>query len=351
MANDQAHNTATDDPDERATPDVTAVVAAVVASDLDTFAPQSGFSISGTLVKGNVLTVTKAGGGFGTKPGGEKPVYAAMWEDGHDSKDASDLSRDTGLTVTGDSGATVQGDFTTPGGVNALEYVYDGSTGAGQIQFFYTSTGKEIWFSKRQLDFDEDTQPATGDKAWRLWSGSVGNHNLYFDTGGKFTAERTDGSFHNEGHRFSAIKDRWGREKCRLLQGDLDVENAKAWWIMDGVEIETPNFYSQRTIAGSGNSSDRIGLYNFFVSAQEQTATNDIPAGSKAWNAMLYMDDSWCHAVLTDSATFSDESAQEVQPIDAWADGTVAIVFRPYAGLNHLHIVDSNYNSFYVGER
>jgi hypothetical protein len=62
MANDQAHNTATTEPLDRATPDVTAVVAAVVAAS-DSIPAIS--SISGTLTNGSSITLV--GSNFGSK--------------------------------------------------------------------------------------------------------------------------------------------------------------------------------------------------------------------------------------------------------------------------------------------
>jgi hypothetical protein len=346
MPNNQQHDTRTTNPANRVAQAVGLSVAEVASG---AFAAQPGFSVSGTFDQGGEVVISKSGGGFGLKPNGEKAVYVALWEDGHDSRAASALSRDPALTISGGSNTVIQSAVVPEGGANALEYTYQGVTGAGDVQFSYVSTGKELWFAKRRTDFDETDVPANGEKLWRLWSESFGNHNLYFDCLPKITVERTDGNPLTDGFRWSDIKNRWGSEKCRLLQSDLDMQNGKAWWAMDGVLKESQPFYTQRTIDGSGNSSDRVGFYNLFVGPQEQTATLDVPAGKKRYMGMLYFDDSWCHAVFTDSPTFNDASPQEVQPILNWADDLVKIHCRPRNGLNHLHIVDANYSSFYVG--
>lgn len=320
------------------------------------FVAQAGYNVIGDFSQlGNEITITKEGGGFGTKPGGEKPVYVALWEDGYDSHNPDpDLSRDPSLSISGATNRReiVEG-FSPKTGGNSSEYTTADVSSAGHVQFTYTSTGREVMFAKRRTGFDQNDVPASGQKEWRIWAVSAGgNHNVYWDTGngGKITTEFLDSQGtivdNLSNHRWDATKDTWADEKIVLKQSSgLDVSDAETWWYLKGFEAYSGTFISRTT--------DRPEFLNVWVGPQDQKTApeNDIPEGEKWWLGLLYFDDSFCHAVLTDSATFADSGVvQEVQPIKGWVDDQVKIHLRRREGLNHLHIINSNYDSFYVGE-
>ena len=321
------------------------------------FNAQPGYTVTGDFSQlGNEITIEKDGGGFGTKPGGEKALYVALWEDGHDVRGPDpSLSRVGDMSNIGGTGRhEIQSEVVPEGGVNALQHNFEGSTSSGLIQFIYSSTGKELWFNRRRTNWDFTEITADGMKIWRLWHEGTGNHNVYWDTARvnkKITAEYTGSNMTGVGHDIDTVKNNWVPEKIRIRQGDLDVQNAKTWWTLGGLEEVSPEFWSQRTVEGSGNNhGDRVGYYNFFAGPQEQGSAYDLE-GMRSWHSFFYFDNSWCHAVLADSATFADQGVtQEVQPIIGWQDGEVKIHCRPRQGLTHLHVIDQDYNSFYIGE-
>src|SRR5690242_9218340 len=76
------------------------------------FTPDSGFGSSGTFSDGQSVTITKAAGGFGTKPNGAKPLI--YWNPGQDGVTTLNaLSRKTTWDVNPTRGTIQQNQLLT----------------------------------------------------------------------------------------------------------------------------------------------------------------------------------------------------------------------------------------------
>lgn len=323
----------------------------------ENFTPVLGYFVSGDFSAiGGEIVIEKSGGGFGVKPNGEKPVACLLWEDGHDSLSTNATLSRAAVNPTDEEGV-VQSVTTPNGGVNAVQYNYKGASSPAIFGYVMpVASQKKLWFARTRINWTPDEAYANGgtnfnQKWWRIWAATENNNLIlpaYGQSGGtgapRITQENTQpGGSDWTGPSLLDFYNTWADEQAMVLESTIDGDDGEMRYAVAGTLYVSSG---RRT-----RTASKPEYYSRFFAPQEQNAGWALTSW-RYWSSLLYLDDSWCHAVLTDSATYNEaSSAKEVQPIQKWADGSITIYARPKAGLTHLHVIDNDRNSYYIGER
>jgi hypothetical protein len=78
------------------------------------------------------------------------------------------------------------------------------------------------------------------------------------------------------------------------------------------------------------------------------------PEGSYISYGALYLDDSWCRAYITNSATWGDETMRELQIPSSWSSASITVTLRTgrFSSLSgtYLHVIDNSNADHLVGQ-
>ncbi len=332
----------------------------LIASDKG-FNPESGFSVTGDLSDGGAATIT--GTNFGTKPNGAGPWL--YWEFGEGSVANNGRGTFTGSWTTN---ASILQNTVAPNRSHSLEMVLDGtnkSFNSGLVELATDNTDMYL-FERSRIDSDGVDMFATNtaynlkEKRYSALSGDGFNNIITPATG---QINRADGNprlasenvgegthfFNADGSAirnvFGLRKDEWKTDEWQFHQGDVDVDEGTIKVMRNGVvHTHSPNggaTFVTRT-AAAPTLMFRFAYYQHL----------NIGAAHKAFSDFLYMDDSFCHIIVSEEATWESATAspelffvREPQIPTAWADTSVSITIREgnHASISgkFLYVIDS----------
>ena len=80
----------------------------------------------------------------------------------------------------------------------------------------------------------------------------------------------------------------------------------------------------------SGGYGTMLRVYpaHYVVDGTDPSGRPEAPAGSYVQYAYIYVDDSWCRVMITNSSTYGSETVREIQIPSAWSDTSVTFYFR-----------------------
>lgn len=328
------------------------------------FTPEAGFTVSGVYADGGAVTITKAAT-FGTKPNSAKPLYWMNWGGGGSQNGDTTLGRYSMSTF--DADAALQASTKLSRSSYALEYPYNGSaSGAIGGPFVLDTdgvTGKFYVFTKMRMNFSADEAYAQStswnQKLWRVWSGASGfgtnntvlalGQNDSANSNGKprITGEYTDvvGTTYVDG-AFGIRKDTWVTDEIEFIDSSgVDISDASIHWTRNGIKTSKSNYISKDTA--------KPDPYRRLFMPQEELTW--ALTSWRAWFDCVYVDDSLCRVVVSDSSTWNESTAnaREIQIPTAWAAGEVSIVMRQgeLSSLSgkYLYVINSSGSAIKIG--
>jgi hypothetical protein len=312
------------------------------------FVPASGFSLAGNIADGSALTVSKAGGGFGTKPNGAKPLY--WWPLDADANPSS-LSRNTTNPT-----ATINGALST-----AL--LPSGSTGTWQkdlaadesalfLRVPFTSDTLYFW-TKRYYDFDFDAllaQHITQDneenygfnlktfRFWHEWTHDVyhgyngaeswNSNNPPADGNPRTGAENTMDYSRWNGHGF--VPRTWLVEEVEYRTSSLNTTDGVLNYIRQG-----RHEFDRATTRWQFRTTAYPGTYSSLYLDQKSNGSLSSLHPAYEYLDAYYVDDSWCRVMISDESSWQvttqpsgNSCNREIQVPTAWSDSSINFALR-----------------------
>lgn len=316
------------------------------------FVPESGYSISGTIEDMGSITITKTGGGFGTKPNGAKPIFYAPFESG--SGMSSTYSRNTSFpdlhssffldTSVKPDNATASGRFLATTG-DARPWNGDVALGSTEYYVFmkvrYTHAQAENLKCVRVWPWN-----STGGSF--IYTHSVGNQQAYFEGEG---GSSTGSTYQWE---IGWNQNSWDTVEYIFRQSALNTANGIFNYIRNGA-LAYPN--TQRwTSKTSAASQDLIRLYldQYTINSGGQ------PQGTQyVYYSDLYVDDSLKRVFISPESSFNTTVGESVTyqreiclPTE-WSDTSITCTIRfgehdSLDGLN-LYVMTDAYTALKIG--
>jgi hypothetical protein len=356
------------------------------------FAPQAGISVSGTFAENNSVTITRAAGGFGTKPHDPRPL---LWMPMTSSAMPSSLGRVTtgrpvqGLTYSPSGGADGAGCYTGTGvdaaGDNVWTVRLDSDEWAGST-YHWNTYDQKIRISRRvRKNFGDLPESANYNvKDTRIWGRSAGGGiqapNCYFSrSNGRFGEEGlnpggTPGSpyidfDYNESLRTASnsIQNRWYDEELVMKTNSAAMSSGPTSdgeykMAVNGGDYlfkspwHTYQDWGLRWRNASGDANDgnmRVMFPIHYVVDAGNGVRPVAPAGSVYQTDDLYVDDSWAWVVFGDSSSYAACTYRRPFPASAWSDTAVSVVVQA-GGINlsgkHVFVVTNDDVPIYVGQ-
>jgi hypothetical protein len=374
------------------------------------FTPAPGFSLSSqsAFSDGSSITVTGPAGSFGTKPYAAAPL---LWAPMETQLNPSSLGRVTswgapnaGLTFSSTGGPTGLGSASgsgspSSGGTNTgannwtlgfdIDQWGDAPTGYAVNSFgqkFYVY--HYVWRNFGHLDansaFSYNGIGNYNAKNIRFWSrtGGIGSPEATPDmyvppSNGRFAVEEKVDWLPSPDYNISQSlieasenqTNTWYSEEF-LTQSNSNASTADAniMWYSTGINSGEPfmsfpnttyqenswKFLTNATeTAGGSGTMLRIYPAHYVVDGTDPSGRPEAPAGSYVQYAYIYVDDSWCRVMITNSSKYGSETIREIQIPSAWSDTSVTFYFRKgmldsLSGAA-LWIIDSTNTWHYVG--
>jgi hypothetical protein len=312
------------------------------------FNAESGFSLSGTLADGQTLTLTKTGGGFGTKPNGAKPLY---WLPLTSTKtfDAS-LSRGSVGALAGDlvaeqlpAGSSVvlkrqMNGGRSGGGLDATDFAISGAPGKvyTNIKKYYafsqnavadlnTKSGYEHSINHKlmQYFFSYNTPFMSIEPCSVNGDGSARYDNQFFTYNypGEYGPSRYGVGSDNDPNQ-------WCVHETLFSRGTLDTADAVIRHLIDTRDMLAPSNLFTAKVTGETRTPDTLHLDMYF--------NYTIDADLCLYVDHVYIDDSWCRVAISDETSYQTQTwtgdtgryRREIQIPTAWADGELSFVCR-----------------------
>jgi hypothetical protein len=320
-----------------------------------TFIAAPGFSVSGAIGGGNTLTLTKSGGGFGTKPNGAKPLY---WWPFETDANPSSLSRNPTNPPTDATNGALSQAVVPAGSLSA--WCFDLINPVASRTFLgvpFTSDSLYVWV-KRYYDFDFSTLPPFNLKPFRLWAAGTNVPDVYYGLQGaeettgnpRYMAEMTETYSRWGGHPF--VPRTWRIEEWMYAAGSLDTTDGQLHHVMQGRYAFTPSLrWCFRTTAYPNKYA-----IQFLDQLSNATPLTTAPAYLDAY----YVDDSWCRVLISDEPSWQVATqpsgtsySREIQIPTAWSDTSISFVLRQgsHASLvgKHLYVIGAGGTPVNVG--
>ena len=313
------------------------------------FTPVSGdFSVGGTVADGGTITISKASGGFGVKPNGDKPVCVLNF-----GKDGTGLT-DIGL---GRQGMTAVNLGTS---VSSTSVIRSGSAYSRKFDVASASVYERL--------FDVDLLPVTPVAAskwqhwcdwyndwiytmvdpylgapnikWMRWVSAGANATPYISTVMQDTTQRSRFSPPAGGGEYDCVFGLSSYYNVRQWRGEgqlvrcssaNDVADAYLNMMRNGAVIDDlPNVVSHTAVALGGSTGTGPLEANPYTYWKIESAYWADPGVAPFYFDLIYIDDSWCNVVVSDSATYTtaEESSVAIQIPQSWADGEIRAVVR-----------------------
>ena len=330
------------------------------------FTPASGFALSGTVSDGQTLTLTKAAGGFGTKPNGAKPL---CWWPLEDSvlPDAA-LSRLTtnDYTPSGELSSAI----VSPGSAGSFRYLFSNASEANAFTGLNRSASPpDRWYVWKRSYYDFDylwgtsfnlkqnrfynsglfsTRPNTYLQGYQFSDGYPA-----YDGGGypRMNVELPSGVDPVDGVTyiyagFPFVGKAWHVWELEFDPGTEDTQDAIIHYLRNGVQWYDPAHRWKCRYSSGG------GQYCYWFPDQNSNGIGSLVNPYLYYDA-IYVDDSFCRVMVSDepswqSAVYPDGTARnrEIQIPTAWADGSISFVLRQGAHANlsgkYLYVVTSD---------
>lgn len=324
------------------------------------FAAEPGFSVSGTFAADQSITITKSGGGFGTKPNDPKPL---LWIPFTTSATPSALGRLSSYAETSEftfqptDGADGNGRFASApaNGTDTNEWTMRiDSDQSGATGTDFNAYGSKLYINKRaKKNFGHlDGSTNRNIKNFRMWGrsdgGAIQSPNFYFGLSlGRFNVEGlTDppasaiSDYTMDATTLAdadGINGAWYQEEM-LLKANTDGASQDAdfrWLVNAGAPlVQFPNFTYQdnylMTKQDSGYEHDgrmRV-MYPVHYLVEGSDGWTPASAGSIYEVDDVYVDDSWAAVIVCDSSTYTDCTYHEPQPPSAWADASITVTLQ-----------------------
>lgn len=107
-----------------------------------------------------------------------------------------------------------------------------------------------------------------------------------------------------------------------------------------------------QTLAGNlRGSQSRLFAFQFVVEGNDGSGRPSAPVGTFPMMSQMYVDDSPCRAVATNSATWGNETDLQPQPPTAWSGSSVSLSAYNFPLNWYLYIVNSSNSATQVGQR
>lgn len=326
------------------------------------FTENSGFTVTaidGNWNAGSRVRIQKTGGGFGTKPGGPKPLKVFTFES--DTAPHATYSRNTtGYTAGGGTLVT-----TGPLMANMSAHLFTDMTSPTNVNGSLVNFATGQWYRCSPKNYNwtvlDGGLPAASPAGTNLKTERMralsGTNDTYTHEGdsneptgqGVITFENV-GSAQNQYFGPSLPADTWIHvEMFGRSSSAADVQDGIRNYIKDGKHVITPNTLFITKTAGNTGDFDQHNL--------DQISNNAETAGSGVYLALDYFDDSWCRILHSDEATYAETDtgvARKRWPLSsyAWADDELEayILQHPYnLSGRHLKVINSAGTSFDVG--
>jgi len=311
------------------------------------FVPSAGITVSGTFADGQTVTISKAAGGFGIKPGGALPLYYFPLDTNFAT---STLCRNPGVTLSPDASSVIQ---TTIKPVNALGAAQTSAQDSAVrspaaiiwLNPMKTSgvTGQMYCFRKTYFDHIWDWgNGATGDayfvnvKLLRGWtSGTVGPDMIFGGDASTYVESIGTSSFYDkqpDAARVGQGINVWHTHEYLYTEGTLNTADGLRQFIVDGMCC----YSNINTRFTNNNSTYNSRKTDWFLSEYSNLSDpnltkvpgNPDPIG-KDYNHCIYFDDSMFRVMISNETTYSTVSAiREICIPTAWSDTSVTVVLR-----------------------
>jgi chitodextrinase len=298
--------------------------------------------VSGTLSKGN--TVTISGSGFGVKATA-KPI---IWADFSTDINPSSLGQKT----TWDGNDNLARTTSLPAGAGNSNGAVGTWTSGKQSFSFMTS--QPVWskiyvYAKRYYDFDE-----TGNqKFFRLWnSGTTGPNDFIDIYGGAGNGARVyneaDTGNPNRYQGADYVKNTWLQEEFIWQysggsgkNGDGSAGNGSG--IFDYTRNGVDQQHTENNNNGANTQAELRVLDNYTDSAYLP------PNGSNVYMTNMYVDNTYSRVMLGNASTLAASTHREIQIPQTWSDGSVSAVINQGTFNNgdtaYIFVVDANNNA------
>jgi hypothetical protein len=326
------------------------------------FVPAPGFSLAGSMSNGSTLTITKSGGGFGTKPYDAKPL---LWMPFDTSATPSSLGRVTSGLISGhfaysasggsDGGGCYVGDASDGVGMNTwvVRLASDAWTGStydwnsyGQRTYVYRKAKKTFGH------YDSNDDSTKNIKILRIWNTNNTYPDIYFAiSNGRFGAEGLHSPYEDYTMSYAVrssadgIANAWYVEEFQIKNNSDGVTaDADFRWYVNGSGplCQFPNTswlentLSFKNASGDANDGRIRWMYAVhYVVEGEPPGWVPTPAGNRYYADDVYVDDSWCRVMVSDetswptsAGTGAGTSTREIQIPTAWSDTSVSFVLR-----------------------
>lgn len=347
------------------------------------FTPAPGFSLSSqsAFSDGSSITVTGPAGSFGTKPYAAAPL---LWAPMETQLNPSSLGRVTswgapnqGLTFSSAGGPTGRGAASgagspSSGGINTgannwtlgfdIDQWSDAPTGYAVNSFgqkFYVY--HYVWRNFGHLNGTGSggTPSNYNTKNIRFWSrtGGIGSSEATPDmyvppSNGRFTVEEKVDWLPSPDYNISQSlieasenqTNTWYSEEFLThSNSNASTADANIMWYSTGINsgepfVSFPNTTYQENswkfltdaTETSGGYGTMLRVYpaHYVVDGTDPSGRPEAPAGSYVQYAYIYVDDSWCRVMITNSSTYGSETVREIQIPSAWSDTSVTFYFR-----------------------
>lgn len=292
------------------------------------FIYESGFSGPATINDGAEVTITKSGGGFGTKPNGAKPLYYFNFGSGNEGLDSS-YSRTTPYTggeIFGDISQTI----VRPGSTHSLHSDQIAlTTGWPDLVALPASDRIYSWVS-RYYDFPSDGQDF-GIKNFRLRNDASGGtiyhgFRLFEGADGNpaYISEFTGGASRWGGPPFYGQQ--WVVEDCEFQASAIDTEDGRFVYMIDG----QLNFARSIGWVTKNNSNPIDGI---IFDQGAQGILGGPPTGMSSAHVYIsdwYIDDSPARVVVSAETAWQEEVypagsrfTREIQLPTAWSNTSI----------------------------
>lgn len=305
-----------------------------------------GITGSGTFTDGQTVTVTKAGGGFGTKPNGAKARY--IWDFGHGDTTTNALSRTSApapqpggpgasVTITGSTASWGVAHFD-----NTFDMYYGNGANGVHLDMGGAATGRDLYnFLKYRWGFNGTELYALNTnyniKEFRFWPGHASGANntelgamgQSIDINGdwRYTMENTSpgaDAMQSAGSAYLGLdKNVWKVRENEFRQSSADDVADASVWLANRGKIRANGNNGAFCSRNTGQGGPQRYLYWW----QPQSSAGAI---GRFDIDLVYIDDSFARIVITNQATWDDTVEHEVEiqfPI-AWSDTQLQFQLR-----------------------
>jgi len=331
------------------------------------FEPESGFSLGGQIVDGGTVTIN--GSNFGTKPNGVGPMF--YWEFGKGSVALGAGSRGS-FTGSWTTNAALLQNTVAPNRTHSVEMdlAVIGSSNSMHTGIIDLGSVPDMYMFERSR-FDQDGVDmfafATDyNIKEHRYSAVTGFNNIFSPNEATFNGIRGNPRLGSENvgegtHFFSSSvgavfglrKNEWKTDEWQFHQGDVDVSEGTIKMMRNGtVHTHSPNG-GATFVTRVPAAPDLMFRFAYMQSARE--------SGGKVFSDLLYLDDSFCHGIISEEATWESATidpelffVREPQIPTAWADTQTRFtirqgIFASLIGL-YFYIIDSAGVSQKIGQ-